>query len=488
MPERIRTTIHEEVARQMKLEPLEARRSGIRRTRRIALTAAAAVAVMGVTALAGSGLYRLYSEKVGNYGLRTVVQSGETEEKPQGIPEVQIRAGYLPEGMEETAGETGKYSFVGEAYGKGGISCSCVLLDSSVEEQAALDKNVTYSEEVTLGEHEGVYLEEANLFSDPLNYTRRIYVTYPEVSRMLEIYVQERISKEEALKVAEGIELIPTGEMLDAEVTDYMSVWGEEAEVETERSSEYDGQMVSADGSGTMLPDGISVSQAAFEESLHTLGEAVPFTTLAETADGESCDAELSIRVTGVRAAEDLGGLDPQYIDEDLAAAADEAGNLLPLTMRYVKSGDGVQTADAIVREETEPCRLVIADVAFSNPTDQELVRVLYYLRAQALVTLDGRVAPEEAVLAGAGTEWDSRNCSCPYVLSGERAYYDAQNTDGTTNGGNYIPSLGAGETVTVHIGFLATESMLDHLYLSLKGVSGVSEEALEAGYVDISQ
>lgn len=67
-------------------------------------------------------------------------------------------------------------------------------------------------------------------------------------------------------------------------------------------------------------------------------------------------------------------------------------------------------------------------------------------------------------------------------------SYYDVR---GGERGNNYITELKAGETKTVHVGFVVNEDELPYLYLNLNtagDTASFSDSALKQGLVDIRQ
>ena len=50
-------------------------------------------------------------------------------------------------------------------------------------------------------------------------------------------------------------------------------------------------------------------------------------------------------------------------LDADAMKAFDADGNLLPMKLEYIKSGDGINTTDEVVKTETLPQKIVYATV-----------------------------------------------------------------------------------------------------------------------------
>ena len=70
-----------------------------------------------------------------------------------------------------------------------------------------------------------------------------------------------------------------------------------------------------------------------------------------------------------------------------------------------------------------------------------------------------------------------------------EMTYYNV--TEEFGYGGNYIPSLKAGESIQVNMAWIVNEDVLEKMYLNLSGDFGTyefTESMLDVGVVDICQ
>ena len=138
-----------------------------------------------------------------------ITNEGDAAEAPVEIPNVKMEVGYLPEGMVQT--EEGKYSYEEDLY-KGGISLLLFKMDTGDEKFEVKHDDISLSENFTVNGYEGVYLESPNLYEDDIFFNQRIYVAYTDVHYVLEMYAASDVTKEEAVKIAEGIKLVPTGD------------------------------------------------------------------------------------------------------------------------------------------------------------------------------------------------------------------------------------------------------------------------------------
>lgn len=245
MPDDIQKMIEDEVARQVKIRPIsqniDTDEENVRweitknvdiRTdkkqlknpksrkfsaKKVAVLFFAAALAVGTTAFAGSSLYKIYNEKVGNYGVATKIQVGENGSTYGKVPDelevVNIVNNYIPDGMIQPEGDPGKMFYEDTPY-QGGVSMISVTMNTKVSKDDVMivDTDVKYSETLEISGHEAVYVEKNSWDTDRVWFDKKMYVIYPDEWRILEVFGGSDISKEEMLKVVENTELQPTGE------------------------------------------------------------------------------------------------------------------------------------------------------------------------------------------------------------------------------------------------------------------------------------
>lgn len=529
MPDEIRNMIAQEVECQMR-KP--GRISGKTRRKKGSMAAAilVAAAVMGTTVLAGSQLYRIYSEKEGKFGVRLGVQMGqETPEHPssaedlfetvqaetaeegertdpgnrivletaaageeksvalsvpsaqqleEGMPDFTLSAGYVPEGLVEM--DPGHYVWQDyydhpdTAVYRGGISSVVMGVEREDEGKELLLRNVVFSQEIELAGHQGIYLEFGASAGVQAAFSKRIYLYAPEYGAMILLYIGEDISKEEALKFGEALELIPTGSYTPWEK---LRTWGDEIAQEEETETDWTSQEQTKIGK-----EDLPVYQVG-----ESLSPILPAKLEGEDETAETQD--ISMKVLQVQTAEDLSLLgDTAGVDERWKQALDENGKLLPGELVYVKTGDGVNTADQVVKREETPLKLVYLTLEFTNNGEKTWTNILF----NGCLTLLEEKGDSYQIYDPAEAEqgdWDQVYMEgLGDLLSGEMRYFDPQGGIGT-NGRNYISSLAAGESVVVHMAWILKEEDLDKMYFSNGGHGEVITEKMSRdGCVDIRQ
>ena len=70
--------------------------------------------------------------------------------------------------------------------------------------------------------------------------------------------------------------------------------------------------------------------------------------------------------------------LDKNRVPEKLLVEVGADGKLTDTTLSYVKSGDGVDSVDEIVKTEDVKQKLVYATVTYTNRSDKEITHMLY--------------------------------------------------------------------------------------------------------------
>lgn len=473
MPEEMRKMVEWEVARQMKIErPLYREEKQNKRGfsgKRLAMFGLAATLCLGLTAAAGSRIYQMYSEKEGNYGVKTgVTATGTTTDT---IPEVEIQVGYLPETLYECADlcGPGKYHCKDEETPHTtGVTLVKWVMDSEGDLEAMQDTNVVEQTEMEINGHEAVYLKKQFLSGGGTNYSRVLYILYPEVQHIVQMYVSDGVPEEEMIKMAESIELVPTGEVLEAEDAYTWNDYALQQEDTVTQESKY---------------------TASLEEmaNLHSIGEEIPIEVFAQKEDGEWDVMEgITVKVADVQVADDLSLLTAsEYVDEKWKEAIGDDGKLEMDTVQYVKHGDGVNTIDEVVKTEEKAQKLVYVTLEYTNTSDQELQNVLFFHSMLALEEQEEGYAFREWVKQQEDGTWDEAVSSSVTHL-GEMGYYDVH---GGERANNYISDLQPGETAAVHIACIAHEEDLPYLYLNLVDSSyEFGEKEMEVGYVDIRQ
>ena len=408
----------------------------------------------------------MFLEKQGTYSIVTGIKSDDSTGKidlPEKIHDIDISAGYIPEGMEWMDESHLQYP---EHDLTGGFSFASVLLDDDDLDIVMQDKSVVECEERTFGNYEGVYLKYNDLAEDG-SFNQRIYLLCPDVYRVITVYIGDDILKEDAVKVVENLVITENDTMIE---TAGLYTWSEM--VSPEEASE-----------GTAL-----ISIEGDKLPVHQIGEAFDMSASGEDSDGNYIgDNKISACVDAVQVTDNLQLLVQNNVPEEWMTAVGADGKIVNNTLSYIKSGDGVDTVDEIVKTESMKQKLVYVTVTYTNKTDKEIAHMLYLGTLMLMNHEDGTYQIYDPAQQS-GTDCD-RVIWDGVAHTAEMTYYSVSEDYG--NGGNYISSLKPGESIQVNMAWIVNENDLDNMYLNLNGDGGAyefSDSILNTGLVDIRQ
>ena len=467
-PEFIHLMIQDEVKKQLqdtKVINIPTGRKKKWTGKKVAVAVAAGTLAASTIVYAGTNLYHMFIEKQGKYSVSIGLETNDKNGKinlPTEIHDINISAGYIPEGMEWIDEFHLQYP---EHTNNGGFSFSSVLLDNDDMGKVMQDKDVVDYEKRTFDSYEGVYLKYNKLWEE--SYDQRIYLFCPDIYRVITIYIGSDVLKEDAVKVAENLEITESETMIE---TADLYTWSELVSPEE----------TSTDEALTSIEDD--------KLPIHQIGNEFTISGTGEDSNGNYIDdSKISVCVDSVQIADDLELLDKNRVPEKLLDEVGADGKLKDNTLSYIKSGDGVDSVDEIVKTEDVKQKLVYATVTYTNRSDKEIAHMLYIGSLMLLNHENGIYEiydPGER--SGDGFDrviWNGGD------KTPEMQYYSVFEDYG--NGGNYISSLKPDESVQVDMAWIVNENDLDHMYLNLNGDGAAyefSDATLKMGLVDISQ
>lgn len=468
MPESMRKMVENEVKKQIKIVPAKQHFT----MKKAVIASLVATMALGTTVFAGVKLFQMKNEQIGNYGLTTKIEQSKTTEQATAsseavtVPAVSLEVAYLPDGMVQMEEE--KYSYEATPY-QGGISLVFYGMDQGDDAFEVLDTGVVASEAIQVGTHDGVYLQFQNSGDENILFNQRIYVSYPELHYVMEMYVGEDVTKEEAIKVAEGVTLTATDSKENAVQaytwSDYVESKKEDKQLQD--SGEFD----------------IKLSASAEEmKQAHAIGDTFSVPSFAKEQE-----TSLQVKVSDVQVLDNISVLDESYVGDELRQIADENGVLKDATINYVKSGDGIDSVDETVETKTVPRKLVYVTVEYTNMGEADLTEILYNICLVKIKEQGDNYQIYEGKIPEEGAAWDRAvDTGNSSLLSQEMYYYDVR---GGERGNNYISELKTGETKTIHVGFIVNEDELQYMYLNADPQGGCfefSESMLATGLIDI--
>lgn len=482
-PEHIHQMIEDEVQKQLReTEFVPVVKRAHRRWVGAKAAVAAIVCVLVTSSIAYAGVkWYVHLEQTGKYSVEVGVKknngtnindSTETNETmeanenaeaaiPKEIPAIRVVANYIPEGMEwhdefhlehPEMGRQGGFSFTPE-----------MLLDNNDRDIVMELGNIVESEKRFFGDFEGIYLRYHDLKKDG-SFNQRIYLFCPEYYRAFLIFVGDDVTKEEAVKLVENLEIIETDEMIQ---TAKMYTWSEEVSSK-EGEIDEDEKLVSIEEQ--KLP-------------VHQIGDVFDLWISGEDAAGNYMEQGIKVSVDKLEIADDLHLLGDSKLPEEWEDVLDSNGKLKQNTLSYIKSGNGVDTIDEVVKTEDVKQKLVYATVTYTNDTDTEITHMAYMGSLMLIENKDDKYQIYlPALQSGDGYDYVMGNGAARVQ---EMVYYSVTED---YEGRNYIPSLKPGESIQVNMAWIVNECDMHNMYLSLNGINAFSDDVIETGIVDIKQ
>lgn len=439
------------------------------------LIAIAAVAVLLVTGAfaAGTAIYKMWNEPIGEYGLSIMVDF-EGSEAVDTVHRVSVSPGWVPDGMTTTDG----FKYYNETTPhQGGFSIAAHILNTGKETFRETIEDMESREELTIDGHEAVYVTLLNEVEQAgVRFNQRLYIVYPEYNQVICLYIGEDIDRDTAIRFAENLTVTQLEETVDAEQLRYINQRYREEEKLAKNATGGDPD-VSVDSEPD--DDPVTAITADEMEKVYQIGE-----TFEAIYGGRSGPVELTTKVLEVAVSDDTSILrDTSYLSDYIAGTLDENGKLPTNTIQYIVGGDGVSNPEqTVVASEEKAQKLVAVTMEITNSTEEALEDISYDPNLTALVeTTEGYAIFERQ--PESGVEYDYIVNSY-YTGLGEMRYYDLFDTD--SNGGNHIRDFAPGETVTLQVAYVVNADEVDMLYFTVDGEESSFEE--DATYVDIRQ
>lgn len=497
MPESMKQMIEQEVAVQIGQEKENdnpkvvtyKKRKKKNMAHRMLVASMVAALALATTVCAGVA-YQMHNQKVGKYGLKTQIEGPQTaaestenmadqttEERAGKAAEyVRLETSYLPKGMVQS--EEGKYSFE-DNYMQGGVSMIVYQLTPEKTIADIENTGIAVSEETSIGGRPAVYMETAPAESDSAENSstegtanenttgaKKIYMIYAEHNYLLEMFIFPDVTKEEAFQIAEGVSITPTEETSGENVMQVCS-WND---------------MENEAGKGE--PETLMTFPKEKMKNIHLIGGEISL-----DQNGIEATPGLTAIVSDVTISDNISSLSENMLEDDTKAAFDTDGNLLPMKVEYLKSGDGINTVDEVVETKEIPMKIVSVTVDYKNNGKTALSNVMFN-GGIALLAEYGENMQFDAYMnekPGTGDIWD---CVNEESIGFSQEVY-LSDVHGGERHNNYINTINPGETVTVRMAFKVPEEKLNEMYFTLSNYGGshfYDETSLQLGYVDIRQ
>lgn len=395
---------------------------------------AAAVAVTAAIPLSVLAYEKLTAkiEKTGNYENTISIQTPVADtENTEASKYMYYEFGWVPEGYVPSTEKPG-FTLDSEEI-EGGISTQFYKLPDDM----TLELSLPFSAECETYEAEGktalINYREPHVLFNENPYTREVFVSFEGTSYVLDMSITKDISHEDLLKIIDNITLYPTEEMLYG---DYIP-WLDESNYQSISNPE----------------------TYAYEENVRTIGD-----TVSKPYSGAGMHDGYDITLNSFELTDSFDGIttDGCGWETDYSELMDENGNIIENIRTTVKRGDGVDTNDEIISEESLPMHILKMNVTYTNTADVEnevLISPIMFI-----------IEDGEPVV---NWECDGEYSCYDSVLGGERqSHWFSVAADSEQKGSKNSLILEPGESADVQIAFFVDDNVKDKIYVSFD-VSG---------------
>lgn len=385
------------------------------------VAAVAVISLIPASAYAADKWIRMQNQNTGNYS-NSLLLTKENQEKT--FTPVKLTAEYLPEGSTEAV-SSGPYEYeVPSDNGSGAHSTSFVLYQMDTEEYQ-FDENYVISREAFDADgREAVLLT----YDSRTAYDKRAYVIFDDLQYVAEVSMGSGIMTDEAKKIASGIRLTPTEQ---EEATSAVSL------AEMKKEMEEMAEQGNLDGTDTM-------------------------TMLAqgETWTDETSGYQLSVKK--VEVFDGIQSLEAKYFTDNgehiPEGAVDKDGNMTAYERPVIQTGDGITSINEQTGTTHVNRKLVYVTLEITNPADAAREGK----DDEACVNFQLCI-PEK----NADGKYENKFFEPQYdSIYNEPVYFDASNCSSNTDHHYFFTTVGRGESVICHLGYVVDEDMLGQIYM----------------------
>ena len=293
--------------------------------------------------------------------------------------------------------EDGKFNLKGDVNQKA-ITPTIYKMTEGNDKFKILDTNVLKKEDLKIGDNDGVYVQTTKMNDESYSMDKIMYINFEKQHYVVQLNLGEDISKDEAVKIAEGVQLVES-KVADRAVVDYSD-------------SVAQGKLEAADTTAKVT----SVDKAK-----------VNLTKVGGSFKESGADDEnklLTGKVTDVKILDNLNilGADKKNYSEVI----DSKGNLLQDTIKYYKSGDGENSIDKVVKSRKVNQKFIYATVQYTNNTNKTIRDFCYGANVMYLEDSGDNIELYEET-PGKNDKWDFIEKTSAYSFD-EMIYWDVKN------------------------------------------------------------
>lgn len=395
-----------------------------------AVAIAAAVVLVPSTAFAVSH-FSAYFQKTGAYQQNVVIENGS--EASAATQPMALSVGWMPDGMEYIE-KDGKYR---DAQDRG----VTMLYWKMSSESEALTHQISYTisqETYTCGENTILYAKFDTTGMSGQVFDREIWIAFPNSPYAVEMYVTSDITEDEVKQIAAQLSLTPAD-------TETAAVWTEDTEKEE--------------------PAGIEdVNPAPEDIQIYQIGDTIKDSDFYETESAVSVSVDsVSVSVDSVSVQDTFDGIttdgcgNPANYDDYTKADGTVADNI----RTWYTMGDGVNTLDEKIREETIPQKVLVMHLTYTNTgskmTEKCVCPSLFWIE------------DDKIIYGWEGDTDDTYSTDSNKHLKSDNMAFSFSTSH--SNSKNNLTDLAPGESAEVTLAFLVDADKMDNLYLNILNI-----------------
>lgn len=389
---------------------------------RIVIAFAIIAALIPSAAFGATKLYGIFAKPAGKYAVNIGIEQNENKEYPEYV-KMHIT---VPDGFAEVPGNEGMkyYKLSTEEPYTDGFTVLPMRLNANNPTELITHAG-DYKETVISG-HQAYKIIAAGEFGG----WQRTFVYFGDMNVLLLIY-HENVTDEEMDTFVSGISF--TEGTADDFTPDYSYLFSPENE--------------DNDGNRTEYVMDYEYIEMPLDTAM-TFGEEHPTHTS---------------KVVGVRMLDNINGLNESDFNDLywMKDVVDENGNILPHTRNRWDYGDGINTANKLISSTEVEQKLVLIDIEYTNLLDKENnIYVPWQIQAMEKTAKNEFSRMGIEIIGSVEEIIESEYCS------GEIFYLSRH---GEAKKDFYQPTLEAGETTTITIGYLCDTDKLDDIYLMIE-------------------
>lgn len=393
----------------------------------IAAAVLAAIVVIPSSAYAASRMYRASLEPKSNYQQNVLIDVGETQDSQI----MALQVGWMPDGI-ATDDDGFKYH---DAQDEQRSVTVCFYKVKDGENCLEVEnKNIISQRTETIHGNQVFFLQrDTTMNGNRVCFDKVVWVAFTDTNYAAELFATTGMTEDELEQIVENLSLTPS----DTETA------GEWVAEETEIND--DGEEDSAE-------------MDSIEYNTYEIGETIPVTDNMGAATAQMTVDSISIQ-------DDFGDLpsvDCIGLDRDYQDFQKEDGTIVDNIRTWYRVGDGVNTLDAVWKQETKTQKVIVLHLTYTNNGTKSIEEcVCPYLF---------QMGENGEILSPCEEETDAEdyfyNNSCDLNYDGKEFFLFWTESNHTKN--NLI--LRAGESAEATVAFAMNADEMENLYMMVDG------------------